>query len=69
MEMSGQLLAPAASSPSERPRYSLVRRLGGPRSRSGRVGKEKKSWPLLGIEPLSPNQWLGHYITDLWHTV
>jgi hypothetical protein len=37
------------------PRYPLDRRLGRPRSRSGRSGEEKNSKPLPGIEPLNPD--------------
>jgi len=33
------------------PRYSLDRRLGGPQSRSGPNGEEKKSLSLPAIEP------------------
>jgi hypothetical protein len=35
------------------PRYPLDRRLGGPKSRSGRCGVEKDLLPLPGIEPRS----------------
>jgi hypothetical protein len=49
------------------PQVPLERRLSGPRSRSGRGGEEREeSLPLPGIEPRSPNPWLGH-ITD-WTT-
>jgi hypothetical protein len=52
MEVSGQLHAPAALTPKERVpgTYPLDRRLGGPQSRSGRVGEEKNSQPLPGLE-------------------
>jgi hypothetical protein len=33
------------------PWYLLDRRLGGPKSRSGRGGEEKNSQPLPGLEP------------------
>jgi hypothetical protein len=43
MEVSVQLHAPAALSPRYEPWYPSDRRLGGPQSRSGRGGEEKKS--------------------------
>jgi hypothetical protein len=49
MEVSGQLHAPAALPPGKEPRYPLDRRLGGPKSCSGRGGEEKNSQPLLEI--------------------
>jgi hypothetical protein len=51
-----QLQAPAALLPGKQLRYSLYRRLSGPLSRSGRYGKEKDLFPLLGIKP----RLLGH---------
>jgi hypothetical protein len=53
MEVSGQLHAPAALPPGKDPPpwYPLVRRLGGPQSRSGRGGEEKNSQPPPEIEP------------------
>jgi hypothetical protein len=53
MEVSGQLHAPAASTPGKSLWYPLERRLGGPQSRSGRGGEEKNSQPPLGIEPVA----------------
>jgi hypothetical protein len=50
MDGSGQLHAPAALTPGKSPRYPLDRRLGGPRSRSGRYGEEK-NLALPGNEP------------------
>jgi hypothetical protein len=50
MDVSGQFHAPATLPLGENPRYPLERRLGGPRSRSGRDGKEKNSQSLPGIE-------------------
>jgi hypothetical protein len=50
MEVNGQIHAPVALSRGSGPRYQLYRRLGGPQSRSGRCGEEKK-FALLGIEP------------------
>jgi hypothetical protein len=41
MEVSDQLHAPAALSPTKESRYPLDRRLGGPQSQSGRCGEEK----------------------------
>jgi hypothetical protein len=38
------------------PRYSLDRRLGGPKSSSGLYGMNKKSLALQGIEILLPGQ-------------
>jgi len=35
------------------PRYPLVKRLGRPQCQSGRGGEEKRSLPLLGMEPRS----------------
>jgi len=53
MEVSGQLLAPAALPPGkESPWYPLDRRLGWPQSRAGRGG-ERKFMPLSGMEPRS----------------
>jgi hypothetical protein len=51
MEVSGQIHAPAASSPGKSPLYPLDRRLGGPQSRSGRGGVEKNFQPPPVIEP------------------
>jgi hypothetical protein len=51
MEVSGQLNVPAALPPGKSPWYPLVRRLGGPQSRSGRGGGGKNSQPLSGLEP------------------
>jgi len=48
--MSGLLHIPAALHQKNSPRYSLDRRLGGPKSRSSCGGKGKKSLPLIGIE-------------------
>jgi hypothetical protein len=42
MEVSGHLYVPAASLPEKQSRYPLYMRLGGPQSRPGRYGKEKK---------------------------
>jgi hypothetical protein len=51
MNISSQLQAPAALPSKKEPRYPLVRRLGGPQSRSGRGDEEenlKKGIKLLG---------------------
>jgi hypothetical protein len=51
MEVSGQLHAPATLLPGNEPQVLLDRRLGGPKIRSGRGGKEKIPSQLLpGIE-------------------
>jgi hypothetical protein len=50
MEVGGQFYAPSLYSQGNSPYYPLDRRLGGPQSRSGRGGEEKKSQPLLGLE-------------------
>jgi hypothetical protein len=50
MDVSGQLHAPAALAQGKIPWYPLVRRLGGPQSRSGCRGEEKNSQPLSGLE-------------------
>jgi len=42
MEVSGQLHDPTALPTGKEPQYSLSRSLGGPQSRSGRGGEEKK---------------------------
>jgi hypothetical protein len=42
MDMNGQLHAPAALPPGKSHRYQLDKRLGGPQSRYGRRGEEKK---------------------------
>jgi len=42
MEISGKLHAAATLPPGKFPRYPLVKRLGGPWSRSGGGGEEKK---------------------------
>jgi hypothetical protein len=51
MEVSGQLHATAALPQGKSCWYPLDRRLGGPRSRSGRGGEEKNSQSLPGLEP------------------
>jgi hypothetical protein len=51
MEVSGQLHAPAASTPGKSPWYPLDRRLGWPQSRSGRGSEEKNSQLLPGMKP------------------
>jgi hypothetical protein len=54
MEVSGQLHAPASlplPTQGKSPWYPLDRRLGGPQSWSGRVGEEKNSQLLPGLEP------------------
>jgi hypothetical protein len=51
MEVSRRVHAPAALSPGKESWHPLDRRLGGPQSRSGRVGEEKNSQPLPGLEP------------------
>jgi hypothetical protein len=51
MEVSGQIHAPAAFPQGKSSRFPLDRRLGGPQSRAGRGGEEKKSQPLPGFEP------------------
>jgi hypothetical protein len=56
MEVSGQLHAPAALPPGKEPQFPLDRRLGGPKSRSGRGGEEKNSQPQPGIEPKNPDR-------------
>jgi len=45
------------------PHYPLDRRLGGPQSRSGRGGEEKKSQPLPGIEPVYQNE--GEFVSKI----
>jgi hypothetical protein len=65
MDVSGQFLVPAALPPWKEPLVPIwYRRLGGPRSRSGRGGEEKDSKPLPGLEPsdlpsrnLAPYHW------------
>jgi hypothetical protein len=52
MEVSGQLLAPAALPPGKEP---LDRRLGELQSRSGRGGEEKNSQLPPAIEPQNPD--------------
>jgi hypothetical protein len=49
MGVSGKLHTPAALPPRKEPLITIVRRLGGPQSRSGRGGKEKNSQPPPGI--------------------
>jgi hypothetical protein len=57
MGVSGQRHAPAALYPlGKGPRYRLDRRLGGPRSLSGRRGWRNNPLPLPGIEPRSPGR-------------
>jgi hypothetical protein len=52
MEVSGQLHDPAALPQGKSSWNPLDRRLGGPQSRSGRGGEEKKNpQPLPGLEP------------------
>jgi hypothetical protein len=51
MEVSGQLLSPAALPPGENPRYPIDMRLDGPRRRSGH------SLLLPGIEPRLSSPW------------
>jgi hypothetical protein len=53
MKVSGQHHDPAAYLRWKNRRYSLDRRLGGPKSQSGRGGEKKKilSLSLPGIEP------------------
>jgi hypothetical protein len=55
MDVSGQLHTSAALPPEKEP-PGMDKRLGGPHSRSGRGGEEKKSQPQPGIEPLSSSQ-------------
>jgi hypothetical protein len=54
MEMSGQLHAPVALPPKKDPWYALDRKLGGPQSRSGRGGEEKKHRPRRESNPRTP---------------
>jgi hypothetical protein len=56
MEVSGQLHAPAALAPGEKPWYPLDRRLGEHQRRFGRGTEERNSRLLSGIEPLSSNR-------------
>jgi hypothetical protein len=51
MALSGQLYAPAALLPRKQSRYSLCRRVGGPKSRSGRFGENNL---LLLLSPPPP---------------
>jgi hypothetical protein len=53
MEVSGELYAPAASSPGEELPIPVFRRLGEHQSRSGQGGEEKYSPALPVIEPRS----------------
>jgi hypothetical protein len=46
VEVSGQLHAPAALSPGNKPRYPFYMRLGGSQSRSGRHGGQKILYPI-----------------------
>jgi hypothetical protein len=46
------------------PRYALNRRLGGPRSRSLRFGKEKYLLPLPGFDPLIAQPVVQYYIPN-----
>jgi hypothetical protein len=47
------------------PYYQLVRRLGGPKSRSGRGCEDRNSQPLSGIEPSIIQPIAQHYTTEL----
>jgi hypothetical protein len=60
MEASGQPHAPAALFSVKEPRE-----LGGLQSRSGRVGEEKNSLTLPGIEPPIIHPVAQHHITEL----
>jgi hypothetical protein len=52
MEVSGQFHAPAVLTAGERaPQYPLNRGLGGPLSRSVRLGEEKNLFLIPGFEP------------------
>jgi len=53
MEVSGQLNDPAALPLGEQAPVSVFTRMGGPHSRSGSGGEEKKYLPLPGREPQS----------------
>jgi hypothetical protein len=57
MQMSGQFHAPAALSPGKSPRYPLIRRLGGPQSRSGLCRERKHLLSLPGIGPWLSSPW------------
>jgi hypothetical protein len=52
MEMSGQLHAPAVLPAGKESLYPLNKRLGGPQSRSGRGGDDKKIPDLTGNRTL-----------------
>jgi hypothetical protein len=47
------------------PRYPLDRWLRGPQSRSGRVGEDKNSQPLQGLEPPIIHPVAQHCTTEL----
>jgi len=59
MEVGGQLRALAALSQGKSPLYPLVRRLGGPESRSGRSGGKITLLSVPGIEHRSFSHGLG----------
>jgi hypothetical protein len=65
MEVSGQLHAPAALPQGKSSWYALDRRLGGPQSRSGRGGEEKKFKLLPGIKPPIIEPVAQRYTTEL----
>jgi hypothetical protein len=66
MEVNDQLHAPEALPQGKSPWYPMDRRLGGPQSRSGRVGEEKNSEPLLGLEPPIIQPVAQRYTTEIY---
>jgi hypothetical protein len=65
MEVSGQLHAPAGLHQRKSPWYPFDRRLGGPKSQSGRGGDEKISPPVLGLESPINQPIVQRYTNDL----
>jgi hypothetical protein len=66
MEVSGQLDTPIALPPGKSLRYSLNRRLGGPKSRSGRGGEENNPSASRGSSPSSPAPLPVIFLTELF---
>jgi hypothetical protein len=64
MEVSRQFHAPAALIPETGPCYLKNSRLGGPQSRSGLGGEDKKNMFLPGIKPQSSIPSPSHYTIE-----
>jgi hypothetical protein len=58
-------ITPGHFTPEEESRYPLNRRLGGPQSRSGRFGEEKKFLPLSELVHWPASPWPGRYAVSL----